>query len=334
MDLQSIHTLAIRACLLSLLSPSLCLWAQQTSSTLSLDELISQIATAEKKLVNVKLECEASEEERVLPTDPWKPTGVTVSCTAWFNGLPKSKGRVDVHQETLRHEQGGFLQRSFSASFDGQTGRMVRHAAGAPGAMVEEKRAEILPSAPYNVASDYVALTTGTAFCLSFWAKDQKITLSAWLKSVKAAGRVKLSVVREQYQGVDCVRISVGEPNSGGTYWLDTEHGLAFRGYESATVRKGHRWVSKREVVTEIVEAAPGVWYPQRAFQESQIVDPNRSREIRILFHASKVIANDPVFDEGVFRAPIPSGYIVTDKILGTRYRMGLDDRALDSKGR
>jgi hypothetical protein len=196
--------------------------------------------------------------------------------------------------------------------------------------MVEEKRAEILPSAPYNVASDYCALTTGTAFCLSFWATDQKATFSAWLKSVKAAGRAKLSVVREQYQGADCVRISVGEPNSGGTYWLDAEHGLAFRGYESATERKGHRWVSKRKVVTEIVEAAPGVWCPQRAFQEYYSPDTNRPRENRLLFHASKVIANDPFFDEGVFRAPIPSGYIVTDKILGTRYRMGLDDRALE----
>lgn len=321
MDWQSIHTRAIRACLLSLLSPSLCLLAQQTSSTPSLDELISQIAAAEKRLVNVKVECEASEEERALPTDPWKPTGVTVSCTAWFNGLPKSKGRVDVHQETLRHEQGSFLQRSFSASWDGQTGRMVRHAAGDPGAMVEEKRAEILPSAPHNVASDYCALTTGTGFCLNFLVNNQKKTFSALLKGMKAAGRAKLSVVREQYQGADCVRISIGEPNSGLAYWLDAEHGLVLRGYESAAERNGRRWVAERKAVTEIVEAAPGVWYPQRAFQEYQIVDPNRPREKRLLFHASKVVANDPFFDEGVFRAPIPSGYIVTDEILGTRYR-------------
>ncbi len=156
---------------------------------------------------------------------------------------------------------------------------------------------------------------------MTFWATDQKATFSAWLKSVKAAGGLKLSVVREQYQGADCVRISIGEPNSGEAYWLDAEHGLVLRGYESAAERNGHRWVYKRKVVTEIVEAAPGVWYPQRAFLEYHVVDPNRPREKRLLFHASKVIANDPFFDEGVFRAPIPSGYIVTDKILGTRYR-------------
>lgn len=103
---------------------------------------------------------------------------------------------------------------------------------------------------------------------------------------------------------------------------------LALRGYENATVHDGRRWVSERQVVTELVEAAPGVWYPQRAFQESHSADPNGPCEHRILFHASKVIANDPFFDESVFRAPIPAGYIVTDKILGTRYRAGSDDKA------
>ena len=138
-----IHNKVILVCVFGLfLISSLCLWAQNASSTPSPEELISRIAEAEKKLVNMKIEGEASAEQRVLPTDSWKPIGVSVSSTAWFNGLPNSKARVDVHQETLQKKEGGFNQKSYSVSFDGQTGRIVKRLTGTPGAMSEVKRAE------------------------------------------------------------------------------------------------------------------------------------------------------------------------------------------------
>jgi hypothetical protein len=327
-----IHNKVIRVCVFGLfLCSSLCLWAQDASSTPSLEELISRIAEAEKKLVNMKIEGEASEEQRVLPTDSWKPNGVSVSSTAWFNGLPNSKARVDVHQETLQKKEGGFLQTSYSVSFDGQTGRIVRRLTGTPGAMSEVKRAEILPSAPGNLLDGWRQITSGDAFCLNFVAQEEEVTFSELLKAMIALGK-KLDIGHEKYQGVDCFRIYIPISGSyyGQTYWLDAEHGLAFRGFENATERDGHRFVVERKVVTEITEAAPGVWCPREAYYQYCCPDPNQPHENRTLFRTSKVVANDPFFDEEVFHPAIPSGYVVRDKILGTVYRVGLDERVLE----
>jgi hypothetical protein len=228
---------------------------------------------------------------------------------------------MDVRQETLRHTEQGFFRRSYSVSFDGQTGRIVRHASGTLEKMSEEKRAEIVPSAPEALTSQWADRVSGAAFCLNYLGNEEGgITFSELLKAIKATD-TQLSVAREEYQGANCLRISLEGPYSQRKYWLDVEHGLAFRGREDATKRDGRTFVYLRAVVTEVTEAAPGVWCPREAYHQYSREDPNQPRENRMLLHISKVIANDPFFDEGVFRAPIPSGYIVTDKILGTRYR-------------
>lgn len=43
----------------------------------------------------------------------------------------------------------------------------------------------------------------------------------------------------------------------------------------------------------------------------------------RIVYRASKVVANDPNFDESVFTVPFPEGYKVEDKIEGRTYTVG-----------
>jgi len=111
--------------------------------------------------------------------------------------------------------------------------------------------------------------------------------------------------------------------------WLDPERGYAFLGHESVSVYADGRTVTHQKIVVEeLTEAAPGVWYPTRA----TLTAPNKERGIeeRHTYTATKVVANNPDFDESIFRVPIPDGYMIVDKVMGIRYRTGTPPPGLE----
>ena len=67
------------------------------------------------------------------------------------------------------------------------------------------------------------------------------------------------------------------------------------------------------------------------AYRHYSPPDANRP-ENRVMYRASKVIANDPSFDEKVFRVPIPSGHLVQDKTLGMGYQAGGNPKVLEEQ--
>ena len=78
--------------------------AQESKSSLSVEDvnaLIPVIEAAEgRRFLSLKIESEAWGETKTSlsdPCEPWQRTPVYVSCTAWFDGSPESRARVDVH---------------------------------------------------------------------------------------------------------------------------------------------------------------------------------------------------------------------------------------------
>lgn len=294
--------------------------AGQTLPTLTLDEVISGIAAAERSLMNVKMETELFQEERPSSTDPWKRNGVYVNSTAWYNGMPNSKVRVDVHREVLKWEQGlaSHAEESYSLGFDGQFGRVVTHKSGAVNDTWDAKEAEILPDAPADLRHQWRDLSTGAAFSLNFLFNRRNKTTSEMFKIIKQADP-SVMTSRERYQGADCVKISMMDGKR--CYWFDLEHGYAFRGrLQTRTEKDGRKVLSESTVVTRVVEAAPGIWFPAEATQVFSWPEPDRP-DIRTVFKASQVKANDPSFDEEIFTVPIPPDYLVNDTVSGVRYK-------------
>lgn len=299
----------------------------ETLTVPTFDEVISGIAAAERSLINVKIEAETFEEERSSSTEQWKPNGVYVRSTAIYNGMPKSKARIDIHSEVLKWEQGlaSHAEESYSVGFDGRFGRVARHKTGAVGKMADLKQAEILPDAPDDLRDGWRDLSTGAAFALNFLFNQKGIPASEMLKTTKADPSIKIS--RETYQDSDCVKISMMDGRR--VFWFDLERGYAFRGCDYIRIEEdGRRVVFKASVVTRVVEAAPGIWFPAEAYQLFSPREPNRL-ENRIVFKASQVIANDPSFNEEVFTVPIPSDYIVFDKVSGITYKKNMYEEKL-----
>jgi hypothetical protein len=70
--------------------------------------------------------------------------------------------------------------------------------------------------------------------------------------------------------------------------------------------------------VTEAVQAAPGLWLPVAGFCEDT---DHPDGLVRVEYRAKRVIANDPMFDEAVFRPAIPAGFHVDDTRTDPAYR-------------
>jgi len=305
--------------------------AGQTLPAPTLDEVISGIAAAERSLMNVKIEAELFQEERPSSTDPWKRNGVYVNSTAWYNGMSNSKARVDVHREVLKWEDGpaSHGEESYSLGFDGQFGRVVTHKSGAVDDTFDAKEAQILPDAPATLHDQWRDLSTGAAFSLYFLFNRRNKTTSEMLKIIKQADPTVMTS-RERYQGADCVKISMMDGRR--CYWFDLERGYAYRGrLETRTAKDGRQVLSTSTVVTRVVEAAPGIWFPAEVTQVFSLPEPDR-RDIRTVFKASQVKANDPSFDEEIFTVPIPPDYLVNDTVSGVRYKRNLGEEGLMEK--
>ena len=281
------------------------------------DEVISNIASAEKKLTNIKIEAELFQEERKSPKDPWERNSVYANCTAWFDGKPQSKVRIDFHREVLKWRQGAapYAEETYSIGFDGQFGRVVTHKSGPINDASEMKEAEILPEAPLELKSKSCKIATGAAFSLNFLSDDQAIKTSEMFKKYKDIDK-SIVISREKYQDSNCVKISLFSGRR--SYWFDLDHGYAFRGYQDVkTDKEGNQVVIRSTVVAKLVQAAPDIWFPAEATSFSN----GSGSGLRNIFKASKVIANDPSFDEKIFTVPIPPDYIVNNRVSGIRHR-------------
>lgn len=137
----------------------------------------------------------------------------------------------------------------------------------------------------------------------------------------------------EERLGVQAIKIEWVVPSGSSKVfiwdWLDPTRGYAFLGHESVVINGDGRTTYHQILeVTELVEAGPGVWYPTRA----TLTEPNKEEglEERYTYTASRVVANNPGFDESIYRVQIPDGYTIVDKVAGIRYRTGTPPEGLE----
>jgi hypothetical protein len=296
----------------------------------SLEELSSEMARQEARLLNLKVESQMVVQKRGPRGDQWEDTPVGLTCTAWYNGLPGSKVRVDAHKKVVEWLDGlsPFLEESYTAAYDGQYGRVARHSGGALGQPGPYARGQITRELPLDLVDPLTSRATGAAYCTFFHFAAQKTRFSDTLKqaaSVKMAEQPK--VTSEVILGSNCIRVTGGDPAAAHeSFWFDPGRGYALVGHELVDRGKdGALRIAENMRVTRLAEAAPGIWYPVEAYCEYNSTPGSGKRaDRRCLYKASKVVANDPGFEESVFAPPFPPGYYITDKIRGTTYRAGL----------
>ncbi len=312
--------------------------AEEPISILSVEEINTLIpvieAAEERPFLNLKVESETWVETKTNlsdPCEPWQRTPIYVSCTAWFDGNPKGKARVNVHKEVLRWRDGAapYGESSYSVGFDGKHGRVIHHTRGHSGKTFPLKEGKLLADAPKQLRDNYLASCTGQGFSFHFFFsdedKEQGRTFSRLFRAAASPAALEakaFEVALEEFQGVECIKFGSGEREWGAhiSYWLDPNRGFALLGREYVRIREdGSERLLRIIKVNKLQKVAEGIWWPMEASIES---DPDKPGEPcqRTVYRASNVVANDPNFDESIFTVPFPDGYLIDDKVAGIKY--------------
>ncbi len=310
----------------TLLSFSSILGGENSKSVLSvqeLKELAPLIEAAEKKPRNIKIESESWVETKADLSDPcqlWQRIPIYHSQTAWVDGGPEGKERVDVHKEVNKWINGPapYGEESYSMSFDGQHGRYIHLAGGPLGQTQPATKGEIVPERPNRLGRG--GYDSGIHWSLPFFDgeiyKFSKIFELASDPNSEAASELEFTF--EEFEGAECIEIRSRLYDV--TYWLDPSHGFALRGHKSVVRHQdGHEELVKSVTVTKLEEVAPGVWWP------AEIIDVSRPYEDgqpwrRFVYRASTIVVNNANFDESIFTPAFPKGYTVDDKVAGKTY--------------
>jgi hypothetical protein len=300
----------------------------------SLEELASSMTRCEMRLLNLKVESKLIVQNWESDSDQWEDTPICFVCTAWYNGLPGSKVRFDIDKGVTQWDDGPapFLEESYTVAFDGQYGRVTRHEGGALGEAERLGRGQITADAPGALKNVFLRRASGAAYSTFFFRDTEKMKLSDMFKQA-ASERTPVQITLEAFQSSDCIRVTGGDPEADHqSFWFDQARGFALVGYELINRRTdGTLVVLDRIRVTELAEAAPGIWYPLAAYHEYDASPESGERaDRRCCYRASKVVANDPAFDESIFTPAFPAGYLIDDQVRGFTYRSGLHPRDLE----
>ena len=321
---------------LILLSTSI-VQAERSKLILSVEDvnaLIPEIEAVERRLINLKVESEAWVETKADLSDPcelWQRTTIYVASTAWFDGRPKGKARIDVHKQVTKWIDGAapYAERSYSLGFDGHYGRVVNHTTGHSGKTFPSKKGERLPHAPKQLRAKWLGTCTGWQFSNIFFFNDEEedMSFSRFFRTAISPAALEakaFEVALEEFEGVECIIFGTGEKKWGHiSYWLDPSRGFALLGHDNISIREdSSEWVSTRIRVNKLKEVTPGIWWPMEAYVESDPLNPGEPYT-RTVYRASNVVANDPNFDENIFTVPFPEGYLIDDQVVGRKYKVG-----------
>jgi len=267
-----------------------------------LNEIYKVIRTIEKKVLNVKVDSECWKEKWDPKKNEWiKDSEVYISCTSWFNGLPKSKARIDVHKEVLKWTDGvaPYAEDEYSVSFDGQLARKVHHRSGPINKTFKMREAYITSQPSKDLYAPWYNVATGARFSLVLHNNNSGVLMSEYFKmpdqEVKAP---KIELKHEKFSGVECVKFGSGYlPRIGEqAYWFDPGRGYALMGTKRINIRKdGTEWLVESMKVEELKEVSEGIWWPTKATLEGE--DPSTGELTRSVYRASNIVINDPDFN-------------------------------------
>ena len=325
--------------------------AKGTATELSLEELkiVGQlIKEVEESLLNVRIDSYSLFERGPSSSGPWEWTPVCLSSTAFLGNTSSNRVRLDIHKIVLEWKHGAapYLEESYSVSFDGVQGRRKSISSSYNGKTFDRHRGSILPEPPilltagswYNkmigiyaslffhfrnlpapfpktFSSHFEAAADPNYYLLVMGATDPNYL------DVKSG--VKFKVVHQELRGMQCIKMAYITDSSLQEWWLDPNRGFALLRHDKLREdQDGNMRVKSSINVTKLEKVAENIWWPIEAYFVHCPRGIDKPWE-RIVYRASKVVANDPNFDESVFTVPFPEGYLVDDKVTGRKYKVG-----------
>jgi hypothetical protein len=295
--------------------------------TPNLREIVDCLRSQERLLKNVRFEAETREEERDSGSNAWRPMPLRWKGKAWYEAGPHGRMRVDVESHVVTWIDGAapFGDDAFCAAWDGKESRSVHYRLGPLGKTFEVREGWISLSESGTCWGAW-GYETGASFSAPLFHRSQNQSLADYLERALAVvgKRISIELCREQFEGVESLKIEFMGSHYKEMIWIDDQRGCALLGcIRTSVLANGRQWLIASDRVTTLVEAAPGLWFAAEAHHDQEMPKTQSAR--RIHWRASKVVANDPAFDETIFDLRFPAGWWVHDQIRKTRFRIGPD---------
>jgi len=328
----------LRLLLISLVFAGLTLCSRGDDAVPSVASLVNILAASESQLRNLKVTGQYEQMRWDASSGQWTNTG-DASLTVWLDGTPGGKMRIDYQHKRLLWTDGAkpFFEESYIQTYNGKTAqRLQRH----PDAVLKEHpracpRGTIEGERPHMSVAD-----SGSGWIASLYGveEERKMRFSERIRSMtNSTGFAIVStnymaspyytvstncvvstnyIFSANYNGLACIQVTVEE--YGGqirTVWfLDPSRSYALLGCKIVMP------VSSSEfVVEELIEPAPGVFYPKKvAFYVSRDGKPRSL----LTYKGESIVANAPNFSNDIFEIQWPINSMVYDKIHDTQFRI------------
>ena len=325
--------------------------AKETATELSREELkiVGQvIKEVEESLRNVRIHSYSLFERGPSSSGPWEWTPVCLSSTAFLGNTSSNRVRLDIHKIVLEWKHGAapYLEESYSVSFDGVQGRRKSISSSYNGKTFDRHRGSILPEPPIQlIAGSWYNKMIGIYASLFFHFRNLPApfpkTFSPHFEAaadpnyyllvmgftdpnyLDVKSGLKFKVVHQELRGIQCIKMAYVQDSSLREWWLDPNRGFALLRHDNLREDKdGNMRVKSSINVTKLGKVAENIWWPMEAYFVQCPRGIDKPWE-RIFYRASKVVANDPNFDESVFNITFPEGYLVDDQVTGRKYTVG-----------
>jgi hypothetical protein len=298
----------------------------------ALEEIIAGLEAAEEKVHRVHVKnFDATWEEQKDGEAEWKATPLRYSGSAWYDlgdeeaSFDWIRGRIWFDKMVMRWEQGAapFYDGPVDIAFDGEVGTSISLAVQTTkkGRVIRDNTATLTADAPMLLRGRESGRASGIGFSTQLFNQfagshppRPRQPLSRMLGDAMKGNRPPV-ISSEGVNDVDAVRLRWEVPAGQGssTLWFDPARAFALVRYEMRVNIPASENYELLDV-TELKEAAPGVWFPTAGTFEMSDPDPAAKRRTRMTYKAEEVAVNDAVkWDADFFKPKIPAGYMVAD---------------------
>lgn len=265
------------------------------------------IEAAEKALLNLRVDGICRVERWNQQQQKWEVTNER-SVTAWYDGMPGGKVRIEVHKSRAAWKEGAapFLEESYALAWNGQRLQKLVTKTGPPDDPLLALSGEITASLSPALRSE---CATGWQHSLYGIFEPYGGRLS--LAFVHASRElVDLRTAETTYNGMKCIQLQYFiQSKLVHTWYIDPTRNYALLGAQTIA----GDGVTFHRSVDALAEPAPGVYYPKKAHTDIRAADGSNYEQST--FEATRIVANDPNFSEDVFTLNWPVGTKVEDRV-------------------
>jgi hypothetical protein len=287
------------------MATGLCRQSQGQESDALLEKLKQGINSTEKKLVNLRVEGVCYAERLNEETRQWE-LALNDSVTAWYDGQPRGKRRIDHHKTVSPWRNGAapFLEETFSVAYNGRITQTLWTKSGPPKNPSTLLHGDITKGMDWAFMGEFA---TGWQYSL-YGAFEESGDLSGVFRLRKDM----LQVREVMFNGVACIKLQVVLTNGISVIacYFDPARAYALLGYERG---RGDGILVQKRFVESLLEPVPGIYYPSKARTE-RMSDDGTLREWED-YQASEVVVNDPNFSDELFTIKWPPKTRVRDLI-------------------